>query len=67
MLQDIGKLVEAVSPVSGLNIVFVADPGTAVKLMLTAGPEFDLPAFASNALAANTLIKPRAHRAGVSR
>src|SRR5262249_22871910 len=56
LLQDLGKLVAAVSPTSGLNIAFVCDPGTAMKLIFSAGREFDLPVFASNGVAADTII-----------
>ena len=56
MLQDFGKLVAAVSPTCGMDLAFITDPGTAVKIMLTAGPEFALPVFASNAVTVGTLI-----------
>jgi hypothetical protein len=62
LLQDLGKLINAISPTSaglpssGLNICFVCDPGTAVKLKYLAGPKFDMPVLASNGVTANTII-----------
>jgi hypothetical protein len=56
LLQDLGAVVESVSPVSGLNIALVADPGTAMKLAFSAGREFDLPILASNGVPAKTFI-----------
>src|SRR5262249_18387474 len=54
--KDVAALVAAVSPTSGLNIAFVTDPGTVVKLMLAVGAKFSVPLFASNAITAGTVI-----------
>jgi hypothetical protein len=59
MLTDISKLVAAVSPTCGMDIVFITDPGTVVKIALAAAPGFDLlglPVLASNAVIAGTII-----------
>jgi hypothetical protein len=62
LLQDLGLLINAVSPVSaglpssGLNVCLICDSGTAVKLKYLAGPNFDLPVLATNGIAAKTII-----------
>ena len=59
MLTDISKLVGAVSATCGMDIAFVTDPGTAVKVALAAAPGFDLlglPVLASNAVTVGTVI-----------
>jgi hypothetical protein len=56
MVKDIAALVAAVSPVCGLDLVFVADPATATKIKMAVFPAFDFDVLASNSVAANTLI-----------
>jgi hypothetical protein len=56
MTVDLGNLAGAVAPVGGLDIVFVADPKSAVKIAAGAGPNFDFPVVASGALSAGTVI-----------
>jgi len=59
MLQDFGKLVQAVSPTCGMNIAFVTDPGTVTKIALSAAPGFELlglPVLASNAVTVGSVI-----------
>jgi len=59
MLDDFGKLVAAVSPTCGMDIAFITDPGTLVKIALAAAPGFDLldiPVLASNAVTVGTII-----------
>jgi hypothetical protein len=56
MTKDIAALVAAVSPVCGLDLVFVADPATATKIKMAVFPAFDFDVLASNSVAANTLI-----------
>jgi hypothetical protein len=55
-LQDLGKLVNAVSPTGGIKYALVGDPGTAEKLKDRVGPKFDTPIFGSNGVAANSLV-----------
>jgi hypothetical protein len=58
MMKDLGALAAAVAPVGGLQIVFVANPAEAVKIVLRAGPDFNakFPVLASNGVAAGTVI-----------
>jgi hypothetical protein len=53
---DVGKLVDAVAPVAGTNIVFVAAPGAAAKMLGALGPQFPYPILTSGALAAQTVV-----------
>jgi hypothetical protein len=66
MVQDLGKLVAAVSPVSGLNVALVTDPGTLTKIALSAislnsvanqeVAGFNIAMLASNSVTAGTII-----------
>ena len=56
MRLDIGKLIDAVAPVAGTNIVFVAAPGAAAKMLADVGPQFPYPILASGALASGTVV-----------
>jgi hypothetical protein len=56
MMRDLGALAQAVAPVGGMNLVFVAAPGEAVKIALRAGPEFKFPVLASGGLAAGFVM-----------
>jgi hypothetical protein len=56
MTADLGALADAVSGVGGLDIVFVADPSTATKMMMNVGPRFSFPILASKSLAAKTVM-----------
>jgi HK97 family phage major capsid protein len=55
MTKDFAALVEAVSPLCGMDLVFVTDPGTLTKIKMSV---FDLPfeVLATNAVTAGTLI-----------
>jgi hypothetical protein len=55
-VTDIAALTATCAAVGGLDLVFVASPPEAVKILLTAGPRFTFPIFASGALAAKTVI-----------
>jgi hypothetical protein len=55
MQKDISALVSAVSPVAGLDIALVTDPGTATRLMMGT-LRLDLPVLATNSVAAGTVI-----------
>jgi hypothetical protein len=56
MMIDLGKLAGAVAPVGGLDVVFVADPQSAVKIAIGAGPDFRFDVLASSALPSNTVV-----------
>jgi hypothetical protein len=56
MKNDLAALADMVCDVGGLNIGYIADPKSAVKLKFAVGPQFDFPILASNALAAGTLV-----------
>jgi hypothetical protein len=56
MMTDLGQLAGAVAGVGGLNIAFVADPASAVKMQFNVGAQFTFPIFASKSLAAKTVI-----------
>jgi hypothetical protein len=56
LTADIGNLAGAVAPIGALDLVFVASPAEAVKILLNAGPRFTFPVFASGAIAAKTVI-----------
>jgi hypothetical protein len=53
---DIGKLIDAVAPVGGTNLVFVGAPGVAAKMLADVGAQFPYPILSSGALAAQTLV-----------
>jgi hypothetical protein len=55
MTKDIAALVEAVSPLCGMDLVFITDPGTLTKIKMSV---FDFPfdVLASNAITAGTII-----------
>jgi hypothetical protein len=56
MMDDLGVLASLVAPFGGLDIVYVTDPGTAVKLMFAMGPQFRIPVLASSGVPAKTVI-----------
>lgn len=56
MVTDLGALANAVAPLGGLNLAYVASPEEAVKISLGAGPQFKLPVLASAGLAAKTVV-----------
>ena len=59
MIDDFAKLVAAVSPSCGMDICFVTDPGTAIKVAMAAMPAFEalgIPVLASNAVTVGTVI-----------
>jgi hypothetical protein len=56
MVADIAALAGAVAPIGALDLVFIASPAEAVKILLTAGPHFAFPVFASGALAATKTV-----------
>jgi hypothetical protein len=56
MLKDLSTLATDVAPYGGLDIVYVTDPGTAVKLTFAMGPQFKIPVMASSGIPANTVI-----------
>jgi Phage capsid family len=56
MTADLAALAAAVAPVGALDLVFVASPGEAVKILLNAGPKFNFPVLSSSALASKTVI-----------
>jgi hypothetical protein len=55
MTKDFAALVEAVSPMCGMDLMFITDPGTLTKITMSV---FDLPfdVLASNAITAGTII-----------
>jgi len=55
LTDDLAALAGAVAPVGVLDLVFIASPPEAVKILLNAGPRFQFPVFASSALAAKTV------------
>jgi hypothetical protein len=55
-VADIGALAGAVAPIGALDLVFVASPPEAVKILLTAGPRFQFPVFASGGVPAKTVL-----------
>jgi hypothetical protein len=55
MRTDLANLGGAVAPVGGLDIVYVASPAEAIKILASAGPRFTFPVFASSALAPKTV------------
>jgi hypothetical protein len=56
MMTDLGALAEAVASVGGLDIAFVADPASAVKMTFNVGSQFKFPILASKALADKTVM-----------
>jgi hypothetical protein len=56
MLKDLATLANDVAPYGGLDIVYVTDPGTAVKLTFAMGAQFKIPVLASSGVAAGTVI-----------
>jgi hypothetical protein len=56
MLKDLATLATDVAPYGGLDIVYVTDPGTAVKLTFAMGAQFKIAVLASSGIPANTLI-----------
>jgi hypothetical protein len=52
---DVGNLANAVAAVGGLNIVFVADPKSAVKLYLARGPGFNFDILTTGAFSTPTV------------
>jgi len=55
-VSDIGALAGAASSVGGLDLIFVASPPEAVKILLLAGPRFTFPVYASGGVPAKTVI-----------
>jgi hypothetical protein len=51
-----------VSDVGGLNIAYIADPKSAVKLKFAVGPQFDFPILASSGLAQALWFASRCRR-----
>ena len=62
LTADLGALAGAVAPIGALDLVFVASPAEAVKILLNAGPRFQFPILSSSALASKTVccISPTA-------
>ena len=56
MMTDLGALAAAVAGVGGLDLAFVADPASAVKMQFNVGPRFNFPILASGSLAAKTVM-----------
>jgi hypothetical protein len=56
LIADLAALAGAVAPIGAMDLVFVASPPEAVKILLGAGPRFTFPVLASSALAAKTVI-----------
>jgi HK97 family phage major capsid protein len=59
MVADLAALLAAVSPMCGMDVAYVTNPSTVLKIALTAAPGFDLlglPVLASNGVAAGTVI-----------
>jgi len=52
---DLGSLAAAVAPIGALDLVFVASPGEAVKILGSVGPRFNFPVLASSGLPAKTV------------
>lgn len=55
-VSDIGNLAGAVAPIGGLDLVFIASPGEAVKMTLLAGPKFTYAILSTSALPAKTVV-----------
>jgi hypothetical protein len=55
LTADIGALAGAVAPIGALDLIFVASPAEATKILLNAGPRFTFPVLASAALPAKTV------------
>src|SRR5262249_22737880 len=56
MMADLGSLSGAVAGVGGLDLAFVADAASAVKMTFNVGPSFSFPMLSSNALADKTVL-----------
>jgi hypothetical protein len=56
MMSDLATLASAVAGVGGLDIAFVADPKSAVKMAFNVGPKFTFPILASKSLSAGTVL-----------
>src|SRR5262245_4269414 len=56
MMTDLGALAGAVAGVGGLDLAFVADAASAVKMNFNVGPRFNFPILPSKALADKTVI-----------
>ena len=66
MVKDLAALVSAVSPVSGMNVIFVTDPGTLTKMALSAISltevadvpvrGFNIPVLASSSVTAGSIM-----------
>jgi hypothetical protein len=56
MRTDLANLAAAVAPIGGLDIVYIAAPGEAVKILASAGPRFLFPVLGSSAIPAKTVI-----------
>jgi hypothetical protein len=56
MKTDLAVLADAVTSVGGLDLVYIADPKSAVKLLFGVGPQFQFPILSSGGLSAGTLI-----------
>jgi len=56
MMTDLGALAGAVAGVGGLDLAFVADPASAVKMSFNVGPQFNFPVLASKSLADKTVL-----------
>src|SRR5207253_1124755 len=52
MRTDLANLAAAVAPIGGLDLVYIAAPGEAVKILASSGPRFEFPVLASNAIPA---------------
>jgi hypothetical protein len=52
----LGKLANAVMPIAGEQIAFVASPQTALKMRLAVGPQFTYAILSSGHIAAGTVI-----------
>jgi len=56
MLGDLATLAADVSPYGGLDIIYITDPASAVKLTFAMGAQFKIPVLASSGVPAKTLI-----------
>jgi hypothetical protein len=56
MLTDLALLANDVAPYGGLDICYITDPGTAVKLTFAMGAQFKIPILASSGVTPKTVI-----------
>src|SRR5262249_16763291 len=56
MLADLAALATAPAAIGGLDLVYITDPASAVKLTFTMGAQFKLPILVSGGVPAKTVI-----------